>query len=97
MARVILTASGGALRKLSRQEAYHASPAQALAHPTWSMGAKVTLDSASLTNKAFEVIEAHWLFGLPGERIDHLPGGLCPGRGDEPVPMRFSRGSEKGV
>jgi 1-deoxy-D-xylulose-5-phosphate reductoisomerase len=70
VARVILTASGGALRKLSRDQAYHASPAQALAHPTWNMGAKVTLDSASLTNKAFEVIEAHWLFGLETRRID---------------------------
>jgi 1-deoxy-D-xylulose-5-phosphate reductoisomerase len=72
VARVILTASGGALRSRSRDEAYHATPAQALAHPTWSMGAKVTLDSASLTNKAFEVIEAHWLFGLPADQIDVL-------------------------
>jgi 1-deoxy-D-xylulose-5-phosphate reductoisomerase len=67
--RVILTASGGALRDLSAEQVYHATPAMALNHPTWSMGAKVTIDSASLTNKAFEVIEAHWLFGVPGDRI----------------------------
>lgn len=72
IARVVLTASGGALRTLSREQAYAATPAQALKHPTWSMGAKVTLDSASLTNKAFEVIEAHWLFGLEAERIGVL-------------------------
>jgi 1-deoxy-D-xylulose-5-phosphate reductoisomerase len=72
VSRVILTASGGALRNLSAEQAYHASAEQALAHPTWSMGAKVTLDSASLTNKAFEVIEAHWLFGLEAERIGVL-------------------------
>jgi 1-deoxy-D-xylulose-5-phosphate reductoisomerase len=72
VARLILTASGGALRDWPRQRAYHASPTEALAHPTWTMGAKVTLDSASLTNKAFEVIEAHWLFGIPAERIDVL-------------------------
>ncbi|MGD9688642.1 MAG: 1-deoxy-D-xylulose-5-phosphate reductoisomerase [Phycisphaerales bacterium] len=72
VARVVLTASGGALRHLSRAEAYHAAPEQALAHPTWNMGAKVTLDSASLTNKAFEIIEAHWLFGLESRRIDVL-------------------------
>lgn len=72
VARLVLTASGGALRDWPRERAYHATPAQALAHPTWTMGAKVTLDSASLTNKAFEVIEAHWLFGVPAERIDVL-------------------------
>lgn len=72
VAKLILTASGGALRSLSAADAYHATPAMALRHPTWTMGAKVTVDSASLTNKAFEVIEAHWLFALPGERIDVL-------------------------
>ncbi|MGQ0628781.1 MAG: 1-deoxy-D-xylulose-5-phosphate reductoisomerase [Phycisphaerales bacterium] len=69
---IVLTASGGPFRTWSRDRAYHATPAQALAHPTWSMGAKVTVDSASLTNKAFEVIEAHWLFGAPGDRIQVL-------------------------
>lgn len=69
VAKLILTASGGALRHLPSAEMYHATPAMALKHPTWSMGAKVTIDSASLTNKAFEVIEAHWLFGTPAEQI----------------------------
>lgn len=72
VARIILTASGGALRKMTREQTFEATPADALAHPTWSMGAKVTIDSASLTNKALEVIEAHWLFGLDRERIDVL-------------------------
>lgn len=67
--RVILTASGGALRTRTIKEMYTASVEDALAHPNWSMGAKVTIDSASLTNKALEVIEAHWLFGLAPERI----------------------------
>lgn len=69
VSRVVLTASGGPFRRMSLAECYHASPAQALKHPTWTMGAKVTIDSASLTNKAFEIIEAHWLFGLPADRI----------------------------
>ncbi len=72
VSRIILTASGGPFRTWTRERAYDATPEQALAHPTWNMGAKVTLDSASLINKAFEVIEAHWLFGLPAERIDVL-------------------------
>lgn len=70
--RMILTASGGALRHLSAPEMYNATPAMALKHPTWTMGAKVTIDSASLTNKAFELIEAHWLFGLPADRLGVL-------------------------
>lgn len=70
--RLILTASGGALRHLSLDEMRRATPAMALKHPTWSMGAKVTIDSASLTNKAFELIEAHWLFGMPSARLDVL-------------------------
>ncbi|MBL8745260.1 MAG: 1-deoxy-D-xylulose-5-phosphate reductoisomerase [Phycisphaerae bacterium] len=70
--RVILTASGGALRNRSIDQVYHASPEDALAHPTWSMGAKVTIDSASLTNKALELIEAHWLYGLPSSKLGAL-------------------------
>lgn len=70
--RVILTASGGALRGRTLDQLAHATPREALAHPTWSMGPKVTIDSASLTNKALEVIEAHWLFGLPPEKIGVL-------------------------
>jgi 1-deoxy-D-xylulose-5-phosphate reductoisomerase len=64
-----LTASGGALREWPIEKLPQAKAADALKHPNWSMGVKVTIDSASLMNKALEVIEAHWLFGLPYERI----------------------------
>ncbi len=67
--RVLLTASGGPFRGRSRDDAYDATPDEALAHPTWSMGPKVTIDSATMTNKALELIEAHWLFGLESERL----------------------------
>jgi 1-deoxy-D-xylulose-5-phosphate reductoisomerase len=70
--RAILTASGGPFRTWSKQQIESATPDLALRHPTWSMGRKVTIDSASLINKALEVIEAHWLFGLPAEKIDAL-------------------------
>jgi 1-deoxy-D-xylulose-5-phosphate reductoisomerase len=69
VARVVLTASGGPFRSWSRERMEGATPEEALKHPTWSMGPKVTVDSASLMNKALEVIEAHWLFGLTAERI----------------------------
>ena len=69
---VTLTASGGALRGWSRDAIYHATPDQALSHPTWDMGAKVTIDTASLTNKALELIEAAWLFGLEAPRLKVL-------------------------
>lgn len=69
VARVVLTASGGALRDWPKDRIEHATPTDVLNHPTWSMGPKVTVDSASLTNKAFELLEAHWLFGLGGERL----------------------------
>lgn len=72
VSRLILTASGGALRSRPKSEVYHATPDDALKHPTWSMGAKVTIDSASLTNKALEIIEAHWLYDLPASRIGAL-------------------------
>lgn len=68
--RLILTASGGALRGRSREELAAVTPEQALAHPTWSMGPLVTINSASLVNKGLEVIEAHLLFDMPLERID---------------------------
>ncbi|MGE0452305.1 MAG: 1-deoxy-D-xylulose-5-phosphate reductoisomerase [Vicinamibacteria bacterium] len=70
--RLVLTASGGPFR--SRPQASFASitPAEALSHPTWSMGRKITIDSATLMNKGLEVIEARWLFGVPGERVDVL-------------------------
>lgn len=70
VARVVLTASGGAFRGRSPGEVYESTAAEAMAHPTWSMGAKVTIDAATLMNKAFELIEAHWLFGLGAERLD---------------------------
>jgi 1-deoxy-D-xylulose-5-phosphate reductoisomerase len=68
--RVVLTASGGPFLGRSRQELEKVSAKEALAHPNWDMGAKVTIDSATLMNKGLEVIEARWLFGLPPERID---------------------------
>jgi 1-deoxy-D-xylulose-5-phosphate reductoisomerase len=68
--RLILTASGGPLRDATLDEVKSATVERVLSHPTWDMGAKVTVDSASLTNKALEVIEGHFLFGLPGSRID---------------------------
>ena len=68
--RVILTASGGPFRGRSINELDEVSVEDALRHPTWSMGRKITIDSATLANKALEVIEAHFLFGLPYERIE---------------------------
>ncbi len=68
--RLILTASGGPFRDASPQQMAAATPADALAHPTWDMGAKITIDSASLMNKGLEVIEAHHLFGVPFDRIE---------------------------
>jgi 1-deoxy-D-xylulose-5-phosphate reductoisomerase len=67
--RLILTASGGPFRTLPREQFDSITPDQALAHPTWRMGKKITIDSATLMNKGLEVIEAHWLFGLPAEQI----------------------------
>ncbi|MFI5167157.1 MAG: 1-deoxy-D-xylulose-5-phosphate reductoisomerase [Thermoanaerobaculales bacterium] len=67
--RLILTASGGPFRTWSAEQLAHATPAQALAHPTWRMGAKITVDSATMMNKGLEIIEAHHLFGMPEERI----------------------------
>ena len=68
--RLILTASGGPFRTRNREEIERATKEQALRHPNWSMGQKITIDSASMMNKALEVIEARWLFDMPGERID---------------------------
>jgi 1-deoxy-D-xylulose-5-phosphate reductoisomerase len=67
--RLILTASGGPFRDCSAGELEQVTPADALAHPTWNMGQKITVDSATMMNKGLEVIEAHWLFGLPPEKI----------------------------
>ncbi len=68
--RVILTASGGPFRTWSTQEIEQATLEDALCHPTWNMGPKITIDSATMMNKALEVIEAHWLFGLQPHQID---------------------------
>ena len=68
--KLLLTASGGPFRTTSREALADVTPAEALRHPNWTMGAKVTIDSASMMNKGFEMIEARWLFGLPPERIE---------------------------
>ena len=70
--RIILTASGGALRDLPEAALADVTPAQALNHPTWNMGQKITIDSASLMNKGMETIEARWLFDVPYERVEVL-------------------------
>jgi 1-deoxy-D-xylulose-5-phosphate reductoisomerase len=67
---MIITASGGPFRELPLSEFDSITPELALQHPTWSMGAKITIDSATMFNKGLEVIEAHWLFDLPYEKID---------------------------
>ena len=68
--RLVLTASGGPFRGRPRAALEGVTVAEALRHPTWRMGAKITIDSATLMNKGLEVLEAHWLFGVPFERID---------------------------
>ena len=68
--RMMLTASGGPFFGLRREELENVTPRQALAHPTWSMGPRITIDSATLVNKGLEVIEAHYLFGIPLEDIE---------------------------
>ena len=68
--RLLITASGGPFRHMSLEEQRNVTVKQALAHPTWQMGPKITIDSSTLMNKGLEVIEAHWLFDIPYERID---------------------------
>ncbi len=70
--RILLTASGGAFRDWSREQLEHATPADALKHPNWSMGPKVTVDSATLANKGLELIEAQWLFGLEPSQCEAI-------------------------
>jgi 1-deoxy-D-xylulose-5-phosphate reductoisomerase len=72
VARLILTASGGPFRGWSREQMARATPEQALAHPNWSMGARISVDSATMMNKGLEVIEAAYLFAMPPDRIDVL-------------------------
>jgi 1-deoxy-D-xylulose-5-phosphate reductoisomerase len=68
--RIILTASGGPFRETSSERLARVTPEEALAHPTWDMGPKISIDSATLANKGLEIIEAHHLFGLPYDRIE---------------------------
>ncbi len=68
--KILLTASGGPFRTFSREQMAHVTAADALKHPNWDMGAKITIDSASMMNKGFEVIEAKWLFGVEVEKIE---------------------------
>ena len=68
--KILLTASGGPFRRKTLEELATVTKAQALRHPNWTMGAKITIDSASMMNKGFEMIEARWLFGIPSERIE---------------------------
>src|SRR6201986_3231588 len=70
--KIILTASGGPFRTRSLAEMAAVTPSQAVAHPNWSMGAKISVDSATLMNKGLELIEAHFLFALPPEKLDVL-------------------------
>ncbi|MGD0457205.1 MAG: 1-deoxy-D-xylulose-5-phosphate reductoisomerase [Terriglobia bacterium] len=70
--RLILTASGGPFLKTPRKHLDRITPEEALQHPTWKMGGRITIDSATLMNKGLEIIEAHWLFGFPSEKIDVL-------------------------
>jgi 1-deoxy-D-xylulose-5-phosphate reductoisomerase len=72
VARIILTASGGPFREASAEDIRNVTLEQALAHPTWDMGPKITIDSATMMNKAFEIIEARWLFDVPVEKIEVL-------------------------
>ena len=70
--KILLTCSGGPFRLMSDEQIQQVKAADALRHPTWDMGAKITIDSATLMNKGFEVIEAKWLFGVPAEKIQVL-------------------------
>lgn len=72
ISKLLLTCSGGPFRKFTHEQLRHVTAADALRHPTWDMGAKITIDSASLMNKGFEAIEARWLFGVPAEKIEVL-------------------------
>src|SRR5207247_6702378 len=67
---LVLAGAGGPCRRRRREELEDVTPEEALAHPTWSMGPKITVDSATLANKGLELIEAHFLFGIPYERIE---------------------------
>jgi 1-deoxy-D-xylulose-5-phosphate reductoisomerase len=70
--KIILTGSGGPFREATVEDIQNVTPEQALSHPVWNMGPKITIDSATMMNKAFEIIEAHWLFDIPVEKIEVL-------------------------
>jgi 1-deoxy-D-xylulose-5-phosphate reductoisomerase len=72
VSRLILTASGGPFRSWTREQMAHATPEQAVAHPNWNMGVKISVDSATMMNKGLEMIEAAYLFSMPAERVDAL-------------------------
>ncbi|WP_304218390.1 1-deoxy-D-xylulose-5-phosphate reductoisomerase, partial [Phenylobacterium aquaticum] len=72
VSRLILTASGGPFRTWTREQMAHATPEQAVAHPNWNMGVKISVDSATMMNKGLEMIEAAYLFAMPAERVDAL-------------------------
>ena len=76
--RIVLTASGGPFRRKTVAELENVTPEMALAHPTWNMGKKITIDSATMMNKALEIIEAKWLFGLDVDQIDADAGDHRP-------------------
>ncbi len=70
--KLVITASGGSLRNIDRSQLASVTVEKALAHPTWNMGKKITIDSATMMNKGFEVMEAHWLFGIPYSKIETI-------------------------
>ncbi len=70
--KLIITASGGSFRDRKREDLWHVSPQEALRHPNWNMGGRITIDSATMMNKGFEVIEAHYLFDIPFEQIETI-------------------------
>src|SRR5206468_2879579 len=92
--RVLITASGGPFRTMPLEELARVTPASALRHPTWRMGPKITIDSATLTNKGFEVVEARWLYDLTYERIEVVihPELIGLVAADEVAVERFLRG-----
>ena len=77
VSRLLLTASGGPFRDCGAEELQRVTAAEALSHPVWSMGSKISIDSATLMNKGLEVLEAHWLFGVPQDRIEVLIHPEC--------------------
>jgi 1-deoxy-D-xylulose-5-phosphate reductoisomerase len=77
VSRLILTASGGPFRTLPMDRLASVTPEEAIRHPVWDMGKKISIDSATLMNKGLEVIEAHWLFGLPGDRVEVVLHPQC--------------------